>query len=129
MATLGDGDARDARKTLQRILEQDSHYARAHFRMGEIALLNHKLEPARTELELAQEDANRLDDRERALTKLGIAVSLRSREESQRYAQEIKDHWPGDPDLERIVRAFPGMFLGSGLNERRIERGRRFRPH
>jgi serine/threonine-protein kinase len=129
LATLGDGDARDARKAFHRILEQDSHYARAHFRMGEIALLNRNLEPARTELELAQEDASRLDDRERALTKLGIAVSLRSREEAQRDAQEIKDRWPNDPDLERIVRAFPGMFLGSGLNERPIERGRRFRPH
>ncbi len=129
MATLGDGDARDARKTLHRILELDSHYAKAHFRMGEIALLNRNLEPARTELELAQEDANRLDDRERALTKLGIAISLRSRDEAQRAAREIKYRWPDDPDLERIVRAFPGMFLGSGLNERPIERGRRFRPH
>jgi hypothetical protein len=129
IAILGDGDARDARKALHRILEQDSHYAKAHFRMGEIALLNRNLEPARTELELAQEDASRLDDRERALTKLGIAVSLHSREEAQREAQEIKDRWPGDPDLDRIVRAFPGIFLGSGLNERPIERGRRFRPH
>jgi serine/threonine protein kinase len=129
VATLGDGDARDARKAFHRILEQDSHYARAHFRMGEIALLNRNLELSRTELELAQEDAGRLDDRERALTKLAIAVSLRSREEAQRDAQEIKNRWPDDPDLERIVRSFPGIFLGSGLNERPVERGRRFRPH
>ncbi len=129
MATLGDGDARDARKTLHRILEQDSHYARAHFRMGEIALLNRNLEPARTELELALGDANRLDERERALTRLGLALASRTREEAQRYARSINDRWPDDPDLQRMVQTFPGMFFGTGLNERQIERGRRFRPH
>ena len=111
MSELLGGDAQQARKTLHRVLRQDPHYAKAHFRMGEIALLNRNLNPAMDELNLALADSDRLDSREQQLTRLGLALASRNRFESQRIADEISQRWPEDPDLSRMRETFPGMFM------------------
>jgi serine/threonine protein kinase len=111
MSELLGGDAQQARKTLHRVLKQDPHYAKAHFRMGEIALLNRNLVPATEELNLALADSDRLDAREQQLARVGLALAERNRPEVQRLATDIWQQWPGDPDLTRIRATFPGMFL------------------
>jgi hypothetical protein len=111
MSELLGGDAQQARKTLHRVLNQDPHYAKAHFRMGEIALLNRNLIPASEELNLALADAGRLNTREQQLTRIGIALAERNRPEVQRLADDIWQQWPGDPDLTRMRATFPGMFV------------------
>jgi serine/threonine protein kinase len=111
MSELLSGDAPQARKTLHRVLKQDPHYAKAHFRMGEIALLNRNLIPATEELNLALGDSERLDAREQQLTRIGLALAERNRPEVQRLAADIWQQWPDDPDLTRMRATFPGMFL------------------
>jgi serine/threonine protein kinase len=123
MSELLGGDAQQARKTLHRVLKQDPHYAKAHYRMGEIALLNRNMIPATEELNLALADADRLDAREQQLVRIGLALTEHNRREIQRLAEEIWQQWPDDPDLARMRATFPGMFL-----ELPRDRGRRRRP-
>jgi TolA-binding protein len=111
MSEIRDGDAQQARKTLHRVLRQDPHYAKAHFRMGEIALLNRNLIPAAEELNMALGDADRLDAREQQLARIGVALAERNRPEVQRLAEDIWQQWPDDPDLTRMRATFPGMFF------------------
>jgi tetratricopeptide (TPR) repeat protein len=108
ISQLKGGDWMEARKTLHRVLKQDPHYAKAHFRVGEIALLNRNLVPATEELNLALADSDRLDAREQQLTRIGLALAERNRSEIQRLANELS---PDDPDLTRMRETFPGMFL------------------
>jgi tetratricopeptide (TPR) repeat protein len=123
MSELLGGDAQQARETLHRVLKQDPHYAKAHYRMGEIALLNRNMIPATEELNLALADADRLDAREQQLVRIGLALTEHNRREIQRLAEEIWQQWPDDPDLARMRATFPGMFL-----ELPRDRGRRRRP-
>ena len=123
MSELRDGDPQQARKTLHRVLRQDPHYAKAHFRMGEIALLNRNLIPATEELNLALGDADRLDAREQRLARIGLALAERNRSEVLRLADDIGQQWPDDPDLTRMRETFPGMFI-----EPRNQGRRRLRP-
>jgi serine/threonine protein kinase len=111
MSEILAGDPQQARKTLHRVLKQDPHYAKAHFRMGEIALLNRNLIPATEELNLALTDSDRLDAREQQLTRIGLALAERNRNDVQRLADDIWQQWPDDPDLTRMRATFPGMFL------------------
>jgi tetratricopeptide (TPR) repeat protein len=111
MGQLLGGDWQESRKTLHRVLKQDPHYAKAHFRMGEIALLNRNLIPAAEELNLALADSDRLNPREQQLTRIGLALTERNRPEIHRLADEIAQQWPGDPDLDHMRNTFPGMFL------------------
>jgi len=111
MSQLLGGDWQEARKTLHRVLKQDPHYAKAHFRMGEIALLNRNLVPAKEELNLALDDVDRMNPREQQLTRIGLALADRNRPDIQRLADEIWQQWPGDPDLTRMRETFPGMFI------------------
>jgi len=126
VSQLQNGDAQEARKTLLEVVKLDPHYARAHFRLGEIALLNRRGDYALQELYLAQNDPDKLDPRERMLTDLGTAVVKKDREAARHLAREINTQWPDDPDLAHIVREYPGMFLGGALREERGPfRGRR----
>jgi len=126
LAKISQGESQEARKLLHSALVQDPRYARAHFRMGQIAMMNRNFDYAITEYQRALDDGNRLTDHERALTELGVAVSTHNRPESLRIARSIDERWPDDPDLLRIEPAFPGMFL-EGRNSN--VRPRRFRPH
>jgi TolA-binding protein len=110
MQQIVSGDAGEARKTLHRVLQQDPHYAKAHFRMGEIALLNRNGRGAGEELQRAIDDSARLDEREQQLARIGLAITSRNRPEAERLATELWQRWPGDPDLTRIAATYPGMF-------------------
>jgi serine/threonine protein kinase len=120
MSELVSGDSQQARKMLHRVLEQDPHYAKAHFRMGEIALFNRNFKPAADELSLALGDASRLDQREVELSNLSLAIASHNRVEAERLAAEISERWPNDPDMSRMYVTFPGMFT-----DFRGQRGRR----
>ena len=115
------GDRKTARLTLQRVIGIDPHHAKAHFRIGEIALFNRNFGVAISESEAAIADADRLDPRERHLTRICLAIARENRTESQRLARETWKRWPGDPDLLRIWREF-----GGGQD---LENGRPFRQH
>jgi serine/threonine protein kinase/alkylhydroperoxidase/carboxymuconolactone decarboxylase family protein YurZ len=106
MSQLASGDWPEARKTLHRVLLQDPHYAKAHFRMGEISMFNRNFAPALMEYNAAMSDRDRLDPRERHLTRLGMAISTGHRQEAQKIGREIERQWPGDPDLARVIREF-----------------------
>jgi hypothetical protein len=120
MSELAAGDPQQARKTLHRVLQQDPHYAKAHYQMGEIALFNRNFKYAAEELEIAVGDSDRLDPREQGLARLSLALASRDHSESTRLGDEIASRWPEDPDLTRMRATFPGMF-----NEVLRERGRR----
>jgi len=120
MSQLASGDWVQARKTLHRVLQQDPHYAKAHFRMGEVALFNRNLNYASEELNRALGDSDRLDRREQQLAKLSLAITSHDREEIGRLSAQIEERWPDDPDLARMRSTFPGMF-----NEMPRGRGRR----
>jgi serine/threonine protein kinase len=127
MAQIAGGDATEARKTLHRVLQQDPHYAKAHFRMGEIALLNRNLDFASKELQKALDDSDHLGAREEQLTHLGVAIASHDRQEIRRLSAEIWQRWPRDPDLVRMRETFPGMFGENGDRGSELPRGGRAR--
>jgi hypothetical protein len=112
MGELATGNAQEARKTLHKVLMKDPHYARAHYRMGEIALFNRNFEPAREQFVLALRDAGRLNPRERLLTELGDAIAARDRARAEPLARALHARMPNDPELNRMIREFPGMTGG-----------------
>jgi serine/threonine protein kinase len=91
-----------ARESFEAAIAKDPHHARAHFRLGEMALFVRDTAAARPELEAANADAERLDARERKLVELGLAVLNGDRERAQRLWQEIRAANPADPDLMRF---------------------------
>jgi serine/threonine protein kinase len=127
LAQIMNGELQEARKTLHRVLQQDPHYAKAYFRMGEIAMMNRNTNYALEQFNMALNDPARLDAHERALTDLGIAVATKEHNEARRIARDINEQWPGDPDLARMVREYPGIFLlgGGPREDRRPFRGRK----
>jgi serine/threonine protein kinase len=111
-----------ARNAFRAALDKDPHHARAHFRLGEMALYIRDFPNAEPELNAAMADADRLDERERNLTELGLAIINGDRERVHMLIQEIQAGNPGDPDLMRfrqvIAETSPRPF-----------RPRRLRPH
>ncbi len=89
--------------------------AHDHVQHGHRALLNRNLAKAIEEYQLALDQQDSLDERERALSRLGIAVAMHNRMQWERIAREIERRWPGDPDLERIRGTF-----GDGAMRRRL---------
>ena len=108
-----------ARDAFESAVERDPTHARAHFRLGEMALFGRDFEQARTELMKALENGERLDERERKLSELGLAVLDRDRERAMELVHEITAMNPRDPDLMRFRELLQG---GSPM------RGRRGRP-
>jgi len=106
MSQLAAGDGRAARETLHRVLETDPHYARAHLRLGQIAMFNRNFDPARREYTAAWNDKESLDAHDRHLVRLGMAIVNGNRAEARKVGAEIERLWPGDPDLERVKREF-----------------------
>lgn len=96
-----------ARQTLRRVLDQDPHYAKAHVRMGEIALFNREFEPATEELNLALADAGRLDAREQQVAHLALALASRNRFEVARLAAKSASAGPAIPTSRACTPPFP----------------------
>jgi TolA-binding protein len=99
------GDLLLARDAFLDIERADAHYARAHFRLGELLLASHNMVAARTQFERALEDPDRLDARERQLSQLGLAISLGQRVIAHERAREFVRTWPDDPDFHALQRA------------------------
>jgi hypothetical protein len=91
-----------ARESFLAALEKDPHHAKAHFRLGEMALFMRDTATARRELEAALTDGERLDERERKLSELGLAVLDRDRPRAEALLREISAISPRDPDLMRF---------------------------
>lgn len=80
--------------------------ARAHFQNGEAALLNHDFEQAKHELRMALDEEAELNDRERRLAQLSIAIANGNRLRARELGREFEGIYPGDPDFARIKEAF-----------------------
>jgi hypothetical protein len=111
----------EAKQLFLRVLAADPHYAKASFRLGEMALLNHALKLAAPGFARALADPDRLDERERQLATLGLALSSGERIRARELGSALEQQYPADSDLAAWKRLFPGL-LGEGG-----ERPRRFR--
>jgi TolA-binding protein len=127
MRLLASGDVNAARKQFAALAESNPQDGRAHFRLGEIALLNHNFPHAADQFRSALVNAGSLDPRERALTELGLAIATEDRQTANGIAREIHRVRPNDPDLRRIREAF-GMSPRPGEAEQPRPRRRLFRP-
>jgi Tfp pilus assembly protein PilF len=115
VSQMNSGDRGEARKTLGRVVAKDPTHAGAHFRIGEIALLNRNMGNAQRAYEAALANGARLSPQEEKLTRLGLAIATGDRDTAHRFARQIRMETPNDPDLQKIVRNFPGMFgMGGG---------------
>jgi len=76
--------------------------AREYFQAGETALLNRNFPKAIEQYQLALDQKEQLDQRERELAHLGIAIAMHLRLRAEEIARRIERQWPGDPDLQRI---------------------------
>ncbi|HKR65579.1 MAG TPA: protein kinase [Thermoanaerobaculia bacterium] len=92
----------DAYESFTRALEVDPHHARAHFRLGEIALFARQGPEAREQFTAALADGDRLADRERKLSELGLALLDRDRGRALMIYREVMDAYPLDPDLQHF---------------------------
>ena len=117
----------DARRLFNQAISADPHNAKAHFRLGEIALLNRNFDHSSDQFNRALGNAENLDPREHSLCDLGLAIGRDDRPAANRIARDIREQYPNDPDLAAIHRQF-GAFFGK-IDEqqpRMFPRRRRF---
>jgi hypothetical protein len=88
-------------------------YARRHrnvahqrYQVAQAALFNREFSKAIEQYQLALDQKDELEVRERQLARLGIAIALHQRLRAEELAREINARWPGDPDLQRIHSQF-----------------------
>jgi hypothetical protein len=84
----------------------EANEAKEHFHIGQNALLDHELGRARHELKVALNQADKLDDRERRLAEIGLAISTGDRRGAADLGREFQSTYPNDPDFERIKGEF-----------------------
>lgn len=129
MSLLATGDSIAAREKFVEAVRQDPQHAKAHFRLGEIALLNHNIPHATGEFEKALQNKESLSPRERALTELGLAIAVEDRGRVNFLARQLHRANPSDPDLMRMKQAFGYLFGPGGEGESpQKPRRRPFRP-
>jgi serine/threonine protein kinase len=110
------GRGQEARRYFNEAIRADPRNAKAHFRLGEIALLNRNFDHASDQFTRALANGDHLEPREHSLCDLGLAIAHDDRLEANRIAREIRDQNPGDPDLNAIQNRF-GAFFGK-IDER-----------
>ena len=93
-----------ARQAFETVVETDPHYAKAHFRLGEIKLMTRDGAGARDEFRTAIDDQDRLDPRERKLAHLGLAITNQNWDRAKQLGEEISATNPNDPDLAAFRR-------------------------
>ncbi|HVR38880.1 MAG TPA: protein kinase, partial [Thermoanaerobaculia bacterium] len=106
LARLAEGDGRAAHDLFIDAVDLEPHLARAHMRLGEMALFIRDREGARRELNLALDDQNQLSERERRLCELGLAILDRNRPRAQQLVDQLLAVNPNDPDVMRFRREF-----------------------
>jgi serine/threonine protein kinase len=99
MARLVERQPFRAREAFQSAIERDPNHAKAHFRLGEMALFGRDFAEARRELDLALAHADGLELRERKLAELGLALLDRNHARAAELLDEITTMSPRDPDL------------------------------
>jgi serine/threonine protein kinase len=123
MSFLAAGDTNDARSAFIEAIRLHPNNAKAHFRLGEIALVNHNTDHAREQFDLALRDVDRLNQHEKLIIDLGIAIASQERFQAQRIARGLHDMNPNDPDVNAIARTWP--FIAASLGEDRFRPNRR----
>jgi TolA-binding protein len=116
----------EARRLFNEAIQADPHNAKAHFRLGEIALLNRNFDHSSDQFNRALGNAENLDPREHSLCDLGLAIGRDDRPEANRIAREIREQYPNDPDLAAIHRQFGAFFGKIDEQQREFPRRRRF---
>jgi len=111
-----------ARQAFEAAVAKDPHHARAHFRLGEMALFARDNDLARRELGAALEDGDRLNARERTLTDVALAWLDGDRPRVRALLEDLEAMSPRDPDLMRFRQ------LIGNQPQRPFRRGRP-RPH
>jgi hypothetical protein len=91
-----------AREAFRSAVELDENHARSHFRLGEMALFGSDFAVARRELVAALANKDQLDERERKLGELGLAVLDRDRPRADGLVKELEGINAADPDLARF---------------------------
>jgi serine/threonine protein kinase len=102
MASLAAGNPSDARQRFREAVDLDPNNAKAHFRLGEIAMFNRNFDHARDELRKALEHREQLDNREREFAMLCMAISSGERMRAQLIGRDLGRRYPNDPELTRI---------------------------
>jgi len=116
----------EARRLFTDAIRADPHNAKAHFRLGEIALLNENFDHSSDQFNRALANAENLDPREHSLCDLGLAIGRDDRPEANRLARDIREQYPNDPDLAAIHRQFGAFFGKIDEQQREFPRRRRF---
>jgi len=106
LAALAAGNNAEAREHFKAAVDADPTLARAHFRLGEIALLNRNYDHAKNELRMALDRGDKLDDRERRLTEIFFSIATGERLRAGELGREFNAIYPNDPDLERAKHEF-----------------------
>jgi serine/threonine protein kinase len=124
---MANRNPQEARRLFTEAVRADPHNAKAHFRLGEIALLNRNFDHSNDQFNRALANGENLDPREHSLCDLGLAIGRDDRIEANRIARDMRDQYPNDPDLAAIHRQF-GAFFGKIDEEqpRKFPRRRRF---
>jgi tetratricopeptide (TPR) repeat protein len=119
-------NAQEARRLFTEAIRADPHNAKAHFRLGEIALLNRNFDHSIDQFNRALANSENLEPREHSLCELGLAIGRDDRPEANRIAREIRLEYPNDPDLAAIHRQFGAFFGKIDEQQREFPRRRRF---
>jgi hypothetical protein len=85
---------------------KNRNVAHQQYQVAQAALLNREFSKAVQQYQLALDQKDELEVRERQLARLGIAIALNQRLRAAELAREINARWPGDPDLQRIRSQF-----------------------
>jgi TolA-binding protein/predicted Ser/Thr protein kinase len=104
MADIAESHPGMARKAFESAVEADAHYAKAHFRLGEIDLMMRNVNAARQEFHAAIDDQQRLEPRERKLAHLGMAITNQNWDRAKQLGQELYAQNPNDPDVTAFRR-------------------------
>ena len=117
---------REAAEKFIAVVEQDPRHARAHLRLGVMALFERDPEKAREELTRARENRERLSPTEERVAELAWAISNGDRETAREILRELRERNPRDPELELFRRHLDGE--GPPPRGDRPPPRRRFRP-
>ena len=86
--------------------QRHRNVAHQQYQIAQAALFNREFSKAVEQYQLALDQKDELEVRERQLARLGIAIALNQRLRAEELAREIAAKWPGDPDLQRIRNQF-----------------------
>jgi hypothetical protein len=115
-------------EAIQRFLkatELDPTFARAHMRLGILALFAHDAEDARARLAKAREHRDRLTPRESRILDFASAINAGDQETARTIGRELFETYPNDPELRRFREELGERERGGGP---RPQRRGPFRP-